>query len=96
MIFIILFLIMVIVGLIKFFLNKIELLEEELLYLNNELDIVTNNIVNTLANMRKIDTSGHFESDDEVGVIFNLLQQILIENLGVTEIENETNEENEI
>ncbi len=35
------------------------------------------NIQETLAEFRKIDSTGHFESDDEIGVIFNQLKESL-------------------
>jgi predicted Holliday junction resolvase-like endonuclease len=38
------------------------------------------NIQETLAEFRKIDSTGHFEADDEIGVIFTQLKETL-ENL---------------
>lgn len=43
------------------------------------------NIQNTLQKMRDIDSTGHFESDDEVGAIFNELDKTLIELDKITE-----------
>lgn len=38
---------------------------------------VTSDIKNVLDQMKAIDATGHFESDDEVGIVFNLLQETL-------------------
>ena len=35
------------------------------------------NIQETLAEFRKIDSTGHFESDDEIGVIFEQMKETL-------------------
>ena len=42
-------------------------------------------ISNTLTEMQKIDSTGHFEADDEVGVIFTQLKNQLLELEKITE-----------
>ena len=58
--------------------RKVDLLEQW-------TDATYISIRNTLQKMRDIDATGHFESDDEVGTIFNELDETLNELDKITE-----------
>jgi hypothetical protein len=52
-------------------------LEERAFYFNNMELEVSNTLEKMLNEMKEIDIRGSFESDDEVGVVFNELKDII-------------------
>lgn len=58
-------------------LNKIEKYENIILEYNKELHNIQKQINNAHFTMKQIDLRGSFENDDEVGVTFKMLQDIV-------------------
>ena len=57
--------------------RKIESCEDSLLQSEDEISDIKIRIKNTIEEMRRIDTKGGFESEDEVGAVFNALKEIV-------------------
>jgi hypothetical protein len=57
--------------------KKVESCEDSLLETEDEIVEIKNKIKTVITTMREIDTKGGFESDDEVGVIFDGLKEIV-------------------
>ena len=57
--------------------RKVEDLEDNLLESDDEISELKIKIRNTISTMKEIDTKGGFESDDEVGAIFDGLKEIV-------------------
>ena len=56
---------------------KVEALRDRNDLLNDQIADTSQRITNTLTNMQRIDSKGGFESDDEVGSIFDALKNEL-------------------
>jgi hypothetical protein len=57
--------------------KKVESCEDSLLETEDEIVEIKNKIKTVITTMREVDTKGGFESDDEVGVIFDGLKEIV-------------------
>lgn len=57
--------------------RKVENLEDNLLETEDEISDIKNNIKKTINTMREIDSKGGFESNDEVGIVFDGLKEIV-------------------
>ena len=57
--------------------RKVESLEDAINASNTEHFNIRSNIKSVIENMREIDTKGGFESDDEVGSVFDGLKNII-------------------
>ena len=57
--------------------RKVENLEDNLLETEDEISDIKNNIKKTINTMREIDSKGGFESNDEVGIVFDGVKEIV-------------------
>ena len=57
--------------------RKVENLEDNLLETEDEISDIKSKIKRTIDTMREIDQKGGFESDDEVGIVFDGLKEIV-------------------
>jgi len=57
--------------------RKVEGAEDALLEVEDEIVELKTRIRSTIEEMRKLDTTGGFETDDEIGVIFEGLKEIV-------------------
>jgi hypothetical protein len=62
---------------IRYMVNYIMALQDALDNFSSNFDIIREASANLLLNMRNIDSSGAFESDDEVGATFSELHQLV-------------------
>ena len=58
-------------------LNKYEKLEDENDYVNNYVNELLTKLKSTISTMKEIDHRGSFESDDETGLIFSEIKNLI-------------------
>tara|TARA_R110001592_G_scaffold185535_3_gene429590 strand:- start:1297 stop:1557 length:261 start_codon:yes stop_codon:yes gene_type:complete len=59
--------------------KKVEVLQDDLLNMDDVLQFERKNIKDAIESMREIDSKGGFESNDEVGAIFDSLKEVVYE-----------------
>jgi hypothetical protein len=70
-------------------LRKYDKLEETVLNLDDTIQHIRARTIDALSQMRVIDSKGGFESDDEIGVIFKSIKDI------ISELKNDIEESND-